>query len=457
MNRKILVVDDEHYILESLKDVLEDEGYICFTASNGYDGIRIIEQDNPDVVLLDIWMEDMDGLEVLKRVKDNYPLLPIIMISGHGNIETAVQTTKLGAFDFIEKPLSLDKVLIIVKNALNYSRMQEENLYLKSSVMKDEIILGNSTIIQNLLNDVYKVAPSDSWILITGENGVGKELVAKLIHKKSKRHDKPFIDVNCAAIPEDLIESELFGHEKGSFTGAIEQKKGKFDLADTGTLFLDEIGDMSLKTQAKILRILQEQKFERVGGNNVIKVDVRVIAATNKNLLEEIKNGNFREDLYYRLNVVPIHVPSLRERREDISILAKYFINKFSFEHSGFSKELKDDAISYLQKHEWNGNIRELKNLMERLAILTDDTVITADHIKKFLTININGESKNCNDIINTYDNLEEAVNFFEKNFIEAKIKLNNGNITKTAEKIGITRRNLYRKMNNLDIKWGNL
>ena len=458
MKEKILIIDDEQYILDSLSDVIEDEGYICLTANNGFDGIRIVETENPDIILLDIWMEDIDGIEVLKRIKASFPMIPIIMISGHGTIETAVQTTKLGAFDFIEKPLSLEKVLILIKNALNYRKVQEENIYLKTTFMKDEIILGNSEPIKKLLKDIDKVAPTNSWVLITGENGSGKELVAKLIHKKSKRANKPFIDVNCAAIPEELIESELFGHEKGSFTGAIEQKKGKFDLANGGTIFLDEIGDMSLKTQAKILRILQEQKFERVGGHNVIKVDVRVIAATNKDLIEEINNGNFREDLYYRLNVVPLHVPPLRERKDDVPILAKYFLNKFSFEHSGYARQLSDEAVNVLLKNSWKGNVRELKNLMERIVILEDSDVVTEQHIKKFLVIsdnNINIES--CEELINSYNNLSEAVNIFEKMFIEKKIRINNGNISKTAESIGITRRNLYRKMKSLKINWGDL
>ncbi len=453
MKEKILVIDDEQYILDSMKDILEDEGYQCLTANNGFDGIRIVETENPAIILLDIWMEDIDGIEVLKRIKTAFPLTPVIMISGHGTVETAVQTTKLGAFDFIEKPLSLEKVLILIKNALNYKKIQEENLYLKTSFIKDEIILGNSEPIKKLLSDIDKVAPTDSWVLITGENGVGKELVAKLIHKKSKRVDKPFVDVNCAAIPEELIESELFGHEKGSFTGAIERKKGKFDLANGGTLFLDEIGDMSLKTQAKILRILQEQKFERVGGHEVIRVDVRVIAATNKNLIEEIENGNFREDLYYRLNVVPLNVPPLRDRREDVAVLSKYFLNKFSFEHSGFGRELSDDAISLLMQNKWKGNVRELKNLMERIVILEDCDIVTAKHIEKYLVHNnIHKSPDSCEELIESYNNLNDAVNVFEKMFIEKKIKDNNGNISKTAEIMGITRRNLYRKMKSLDI-----
>ncbi len=457
MNEKILIIDDEQYILDSLSDVLEDEGYICLTALDGFEGIRIIEQENPDVVLLDIWMDEIDGIEVLKRVKSNYPHLPIIMISGHGTIETAVQTTKLGAFDFIEKPISLEKLLILVKNALNYKKIQEENEFLKSNFLKDEIILGNSNVIKKLLQDIDKIAPTDSWVLITGENGSGKELVAKLIHKKSKRANKPFIDVNCAAIPEELIESELFGHEKGSFTGAIEQKKGKFDLADGGTIFLDEIGDMSMRTQSKILRILQEQKFERVGGHEIIKVDVRVIAATNKNLLEEIKNGKFREDLYYRLNVIPIHVPPLRERVDDIPILAKYFLNKFSFEHTGRAKEISEKAMLLLQKHNWPGNVRELKNLMERLVILVDNDIIEAEDIEKYLYGKYTDNQDVLCGLIDKYEKLDDAVKIFEKMFIEKKIKINNGNITKTSEMIGVTRRNLYRKMKALNIDWSEL
>ena len=450
--KKILIIDDEHYILESLKDALEDEGYNVLTADSGYKGINIIERENPDVVLLDIWLQDIDGIEVLKRVKDVRPELPIIMISGHGTIETAVQCTKLNAYDFLEKPLNLEKVLITIKNVLEYKRIKEENLYLKRSILKDEIILGNSPQIRKLLEDIEKIAPTDSWVLITGENGTGKELVAKLIHKKSKRKDKPFIDVNCAAIPDELIESELFGYEKGAFTGAVEQKKGKFDLANKGTLFLDEIGDMSLKTQAKILRILQEQKFERVGGTEVIEVDVRVIAATNKNLEEEIKKGNFREDLYYRLNVVPIHVPPLRSRKEDIPILANYFLNKFSFEKDGKSRKLTDSAIEALKNYHWPGNVRELKNLMERLVILVDKEEIDEQDVLKHLKLEKN-LAEDIDSIINKFSNLNEAVRFFEKKFIETKIKENNGNISKTAKEIGMTRRNLYRKIKSLGIE----
>ncbi len=451
MKYKILIIDDEQYILDSLKDIFEDEGYTVITSLSGYEGIKIIETENPDVVLLDIWLKDIDGIEILKRVKSVYEDLPIIMISGHGTIETAVQCTKLKAFDFIEKPLNLEKVLITIKNALEFKRIKEENIYLKKSFLKDEIILGNSEPIKRLLEDIEKIAPTDSWVLITGENGTGKELVAKLIHKKSKRKDKPFIDVNCAAIPEELIESELFGHEKGSFTGATEQKKGKFDLANKGTLFLDEIGDMSLKTQAKILRILQEQKFERVGGTEVIEVDVRVIAATNKNLEEEIKKGNFREDLYYRLNVVPIHVPPLRERKEDIPILAKYFLNKFSYEKDGKNRELTESAINVLQNYHWPGNVRELKNLMERIVILVEKEKITDIDILRYIRPQ-NGKVSDIDKIIGSFSSLSEAVKFFEKIFIEKKIKENNGNITKTAEAIGMTRRNLYRKIKSLGI-----
>ncbi len=452
MKYKVLIIDDEQYILDSLKDALEDEGYIVLTSLSGYEGIKIIETENPDVVLLDIWLKDIDGVEILKRVKSAYENLPIIMISGHGTIETAVQCTKLKAFDFIEKPLNLEKVLITIKNAIEFKKIKEENVYLKKSFLKDEIILGNSEPIKRLLEDIEKIAPTDSWVLITGENGTGKELVAKLIHKKSKRKDKPFIDVNCAAIPEELIESELFGHEKGSFTGATEQKKGKFDLANKGTLFLDEIGDMSLKTQAKILRILQEQKFERVGGTEVIEVDVRVIAATNKNLEEEIKKGNFREDLYYRLNVVPIYVPPLRERREDIPVLAKYFLNKFSYEKDGKNRFLSKEAINILQNYHWPGNVRELKNLMERIVILVEKEEITEYDILKYIRPQ-NGKINDFEKIIGGFSSLSEAVKFFEKVFIEKKIKEFNGNITKTAEAIGMTRRNLYRKIKSLGIE----
>src|SRR5512135_1347500 len=321
MAKQILVVDDEDRIRQSLNGILKDEGFEVLEAKEGTQALRLVETDPPDLVILDIWMPVMDGMEVLEKMKGQVPNLPVIMISGHGNIELAVKAVKLGAYDFIEKPLSLDKVLVAVNNALLVSRLEQENRALRQEIRRKYEIVGRSPEIQQLKEQIRIVAPTNGWVLINGENGTGKELVARGVHSQSLRAEKSFVEVNCAAIPEELIESELFGHEKGSFTGALTKKRGKFDLANDGTIFLDEIADMSLKTQAKILRILQEQKFERVGGSEMIYVDVRVIAATNRDLREEIQKGRFREDLYYRLNVIPIEVPPLRLRKTDIPLL----------------------------------------------------------------------------------------------------------------------------------------
>ncbi|MBW1769566.1 MAG: sigma-54-dependent Fis family transcriptional regulator, partial [Deltaproteobacteria bacterium] len=326
----ILAVDDESAILQSLSGILSDEGFEVLTASNGYEALKIIEAESPDLVLLDIWMPGIDGIETLQEIKRTNPFLQVIIISGHGTIETAVKATKLGAHDFIEKPLSIEKVVVTINNALHFRQLEEENRFLRKKTLEKHSITGNSsTILRALKKQIAVAAPTNAWILITGENGTGKELVARTVHQMSHRADKPLIDVNCAAIPEELIESELFGHEKGAFTGATTKKRGKFEIANGGTIFLDEIGDMSLKTQAKILRILQEQKFERVGGTRTLTVDVRVIAASNKDLEEEIEKGTFRDDLYYRLNVIPIEVPPLRNRTDDIPLLVETFLKGF--------------------------------------------------------------------------------------------------------------------------------
>ena len=319
----ILIVDDEPSILQSLGGLLSDEGFEVVTASNGYEALKIIDSESPDLVLLDIWMPGLDGIDTLQEIREKHPFIQVIIITGHGTIETAVKATKLGAYDLIEKPLSIDKVIVAINNALNFRRLEEENRYLRKKMIEKNSISGNSPPIQILKKQIAVAAPTDTWILIKGENGTGKELVARTIHQLSRRVSEPLITVNCAAIPEELIESELFGHEKGAFSGAVTKKRGNFELANGGTIFLDEIGDMSLKTQSKILRVLQEQKFNRVGGSRTLTVDTRVIAATNKNLEEEIEKGNFREDLYYRLNVVPIEVPALRQRSEDLPLLVE--------------------------------------------------------------------------------------------------------------------------------------
>jgi len=371
MSKQILVVDDEERIRQSLNGVLKDEGYEVLEAKDGIQALKQIENDPPDAVLLDIWMPGMDGMETLERIRAQIPNLPVIMISGHANIELAVKATKLGAYDFIEKPLSLEKVLLTVNHALVFSKLEQENRALRQEIQGKHEIVGNSPEILQVKEQIKIVAPTNGWVLITGENGTGKELVAREIHQLSLRADKTFVEVNCAAIPEELIESELFGHEKGSFTGALTKRRGKFDLANDGTLFLDEIADMSLKTQAKILRILQEQKFERVGGTEMIYVDVRVVAATNRDLKEEIQKGKFREDLYYRLNVIPMVVPPLRERRTDIPLLVEHFVAEFCLENHREMKKISPEAMDLLISYPWPGNVRELRNVIERVVIMS--------------------------------------------------------------------------------------
>jgi two-component system nitrogen regulation response regulator NtrX len=384
MPKKILVIDDEKSILQSLAGILSDEGFIPVCVDSAEEGLKRLKSEMIDLVLLDIWMPGMDGIEALKQIKAEYPELQVIMISGHGTIETAVQATKIGAFDFIEKPLSYDKIILATKNGLRFSSLETENLILRQKANHKPTLTGNSLAINTLKEQIERVAPTDAWVLIRGEHGTGKELVAQTIHRLSNRNSKPMVEVNCAAIPEELIESELFGHEKGSFTGAQTSKRGKFDQADGGMLFLDEIGDMSMKTQAKILRILQEQTFERVGGNQTILVDVRVLTATNKNLEEEIEAGNFRADLFWRLNVVPIHIPLLRERVEDIPLLVADFVEALS--HKGLGKKsFTDEGMSVMMRHTWPGNVRELRNFVERLVIMCPDEEInakTVEHLK---------------------------------------------------------------------------
>ncbi len=447
--KTVMVVDDEKNIREALDGVLKDEGYAVISAGSAEEAFKRLDQSVPDAVLLDIWLPGMDGTDALKEMKRLYPSVPVIMISGHANIETAVRTTKLGAYDFIEKPLSLDKVILTVEHALEHRRLTEENSLLKSKALLKYGIIGNSKPIQALKNDIKRVASSNSWVLITGENGTGKEFVARNIHLLSGRSGMPFIEVNCAAIPEELIESELFGHERGAFTSAVAQKKGKFDMADKGTIFLDEIGDMSLKAQAKVLRILQEQTFERVGGTELIKVDVRVIAATNKNLREQIIKGTFREDLYYRLNVIPFHVPPLRERPEDIPLFIEHFLREYSQETTREMLSITDDALDVLSGYEWPGNVRELKNLIERLVIMTPSNTITPEDIPAY----IKGAQPAHPTNIFRSNLLKEARRDFEKEFILRKLKEFGGNISKTAESIGIERSHLYRKIRSYGIE----
>jgi two-component system nitrogen regulation response regulator NtrX len=450
MNETILVVDDEESICQSLRAILADEGYQVLVAGSGEDAIKIVEEEMPQLILLDIWLPGMDGLETLKAIKKINPQMLVIIMSGHGTIETAVKATKLGAFDFIEKPLSLDKIIILVNNAISLIRLQEENVLLKEKVSHQYELTGTSPAITELKEMISIVAPTNAWILIMGENGTGKELVARSIHHLSLRSHKDIVEVNCAAIPEELIESELFGHEKGSFTGATEKKRGKFDLAHEGTIFLDEVADMSLKAQAKILRILQEKKFERVGGNKLIDMDVRVLAATNKDLEEEMKEGRFRQDLYYRLHVIPLVVPPLRERKEDINPLIERFILDFTSKEGLEPKTLTDDALSLLMKHDWPGNVRELKNIIERLIILTPSDEITAKDIP---SLNIKEESEPAFGAqAAAGDSLKDAKMDFERQFILKKLEENEGNISKTADAIGLERSNLHKKLKVLKI-----
>ncbi len=448
---KIMIVDDEKDIRDVLGGVLGDDGYDVVSADSAEAALRLLSEARPDVVLLDIWLPGMDGITALKEIKKIDTDVEVIMISGHASIDTAVQATKLGAYDFFEKPLSLDKVLITVEHALAHRRLSGEVRELKKKELKKYEIIGETAVIKDLKKDIQKAAPSNSWVLITGENGTGKEFVARNIHQLSTRSDKAFIEVNCAAIPDELIESELFGHEKGAFTGALSQKKGKFDMADEGTIFLDEIGDMSLKTQAKILRILQEQSFERVGGTDLIKVDVRVIAATNKDLKEEIKNGGFREDLYYRLNVIPFVVPPLRERAADIPLLIEHFLAEFSRDSGLDTMKADLKAKRLLTGYSWPGNIRELKNLLERLVIMTSGPTITVNDIPSYISgAAVKGDE--YGDFFNR-SLLRDARSSFEKEFIVRKLKANSGNIAKTAESIGIERSHLYRKIKSYGIE----
>jgi len=450
MNETILVVDDEIAICQSLKAILEDEGYQVLTASSGEEAIKIVAEEMPQLVLLDIWLPGIDGLETLKAVHAAHPNVLIIMMSGHGTIETAVKATKLGAFDFIEKPLSLDKVIILVSNALNVVRLEEENILLKQKVSHQFELTGSSSAITELKEMIGIVAPTNAWILIMGENGTGKELVARSIHHLSRRSHKPIVEVNCAAIPEELIESELFGHEKGAFTGATEKKRGKFDLAHEGTIFLDEVADMSLKAQAKILRILQEKKFERVGGNKVIDMDVRVLAATNKDLEKEMEAGRFRQDLYYRLHVIPLRVPPLRERKEDIPFLVERFLKDFAAKEGQSLKTVSDGALQKLMGHDWPGNVRELKNIVERLIILTPSNEIRADDLPE---LSLRSDSAAAApEPAQVTDSLRDARLDFERQFIIKKLEEFDGNISRTAEAIGLERSNLHKKLKSLKV-----
>jgi len=453
VSKTILVVDDEKDIRISLTGILEDEGYQVVTAASGLEALESAREELPDLVLLDIWMPGMDGLETLEKLKSFFPFITVIMISGHGTIETAVRATKLGAFDFIEKPLSLDKVLISVVNALRMKDLSVENDELKRVVGNEHELIGASDAIVALREQIMRVAPTNASVLISGANGTGKELVARSIHYYSQRHNKTFVAINCAAIPEELIESELFGHEKGAFTGALAQKKGKFDLADGGTLFLDEIGDMSLKTQAKVLRILQERCFERVGGTRLVAVDVRIIAATNKDLDDEIRQGRFREDLYYRLNVVPFRAPALRERSDDIPLLVEYFVSLFYRKEGREPKLFLPETLEILKQYHWPGNVRELKNIIERILIMTPGRMISSHDVPDLTGGHNEIEcSYPAHDGALALATLREAREEFEREFIIQKLEENDWNISRTAEVIELERSNLHRKIKSYGI-----
>ncbi len=451
MPKKILIIDDETAIRDSLSGILEDENFLPFSASSAEEGLQLLETEKIDLILLDIWLGDgMDGLDALSMIEENFSL-PVIMISGHGTIETAVQATKRGAFDFIEKPLSYDKVILAITNGLRFAKLKQENTLLREKSRNRPIITGKSAAITALRQQISMVAPTDAWVLIRGEHGTGKELAAQSIHRESSSASQPMVEVNCAAIPEELIESELFGHEKGSFTGAISNKRGKFDQADGGILFLDEIGDMSLVTQAKILRILQEQKFERVGGNKTINVNVRVLAATNKNLEEEIEAGNFRADLFWRLNVVPILLPPLRERLEDIPLLVEALMTEIATKGLP-KKEFTEKSIIEMQKHSWPGNVRELRNFVERLVIMTQGQEIDDKDVRLFL-----GPATETPLATNPFSPIfhsdyKTAKKLFEQEYLHQKLVENNNNISKTAEEIGMERSHLHKKLKAMQI-----
>ena len=445
---EILIVDDEKNIRSSLEGILKDEGYRVRGVPTGEDLLKQVAQGVPDLVILDVWLPGMDGLQALEEVKRVHPELPVIMISGHSTVETAVKATRLGAYDFIEKPLSLEKTILAVRNALEHQRLEQENLTLRQTLDERYDLVGESPAIQALRIQIQSAAPSHGRVLIRGESGTGKELIARAIHRQSLRAERPFVEVNCAAIPDELIESELFGHERGAFTGATTKRRGKFELADGGTIFLDEVGDMSVKTQAKVLRVLQEQTFERVGGSETLTVDVRVIAASNKNLEEEIQRGNFREDLFYRLNVIPFEVLPLRDRKEDIVLLAEFFLGLFSREYGKREKTISRDALDLLLRYPWPGNVRELRNVMERMVIMVPRNSIEVEDLETSLRIRVEPEP-----VEEMKGTLREAREQYEKKFILHRLQETHWNITRAAERLGIERSNLHRKMKGYGIE----
>jgi len=447
----ILVVDDESGIRTSVKAILQDEGYAVIESEDGEEALARVASEKLDAVLLDVWMPGMDGIETLKGIKQQDQDIPVIIMSGHGTIETAVRATKLGAYDFLEKPLSIDRLTLVLKNALSQRNLVEENRALRSTHDDASELVGESDVMKGILEQVSIVAPTQASILISGENGTGKELLARAIHKHSRRNHAPFIAVNCAAIPETLIESVLFGHEKGAFTGATSRKLGKFDLSNTGTLLLDEIGDMSLATQAKILRVLEEKSFERVGGTRSVEVDVRIIAATNKNLEEEIATGRFREDLFFRLNVFPFLLPPLRERRDDIPPLVENYVQEFGTQYSKPELRFSPKALRAMVSYFWPGNVRELKNVVERVAILAEGDTVDLELIPVSVREPKPGpkDSSTAKSIVD-YRLAKEQ---FERDFFLDRLSDNDWNISRTSQQVGLERSNLHRKIKQLGLR----
>jgi two-component system nitrogen regulation response regulator NtrX len=447
MSNSILIVDDERGIRETLRGVLEDEGFEVETAETGEDCLKAVEVMNFACILLDIWLGDgIDGLETLKRLREIGSDAAVVMISGHGNIETAVNATKLGAFDFIEKPLSLEKTVLTIRNAIRQRDLERANAQLTEQLNEEYAMIGESVAMRALRKQIAIVAPTDGRVLISGESGTGKELVARAIHAQSRRKNAPFVEINSAAIPEDLVESELFGHTKGAFSGATQAKKGKFEIADGATLFLDEIGDMSPRVQAKMLRVLEEQRFEPIGSNTPVKVDVRVISATNKPLAGLIENGDFRADLFYRLNVIPFQIPPLRERLEDIPLLTEHFNRKFSAAYGKKPKEFTPEAIEALQNYAWLGNVRELKNTIERVVIMVEKQRIAGEDLPRF---NVSDESPASSF---RFPSFKDATDAYQREFILHKLGEFDGNVSKAADSMGVDRSHLYRRMKNLGI-----
>ncbi|MBP1597453.1 MAG: two component, sigma54 specific, transcriptional regulator, Fis family [Acidobacteria bacterium] len=446
----ILIVDDEKGVQSSLRGILQDVGFEADGVSSGEECLDLMAGKEYAVVLLDIWLPGMDGLQVLEQIRRTSPATSVIMISGHASIEAAVRATKLGAFDFVEKPLSLEKTLLVVKNALHQRSLEEENRLLRSQIEQSYVMIGDSVPMQALRQQIAFAAPTNGRVLICGENGTGKELVAHLLHLQSQRRDMPFVEMNCAAIPEELIESELFGHMKGSFTGAGEDKEGKFSQADGGTLFLDEVGDMSPKTQAKVLRVLEEQRFTPVGGCNSIRVDVRVIASTNKDLEKEIELGNFREDLYYRLNVIPFQLPPLRERREDVPLLTRHFLEEFAARYARRPPTFTRRAMETLEAYSWPGNVRELRNIMERCVIMTPQQRLDVFDLPEAILRRTILAAQEPEGTVS----LQDARERFERSFILQKLMEHKGNVSRAAQMLQIERSNLYRKMRQLGIPY---